>query len=1171
MYIKTIIIQGFKTYKDRTVIDSLSPHSNAIVGKNGSGKSNFFAAIRFVLSDAYTQMSREERQGLIHEGSGTIMSAYVEVVFDNTDRRFPIESDEVSIRRTIGLKKDDYSIDHKSAQRLDIMNLLESAGFSRSNPYYIVPQGRVTALTNAKDKERLELLKQVAGAVVFEEKHKQSVKEMSQSDAQKDKIDEMLGFIDERLQDLSVEKLQLKQYQELDRDKKVYEYTLYNQEIGDLQGQIEEIESQHMQEVDGSNEYSDELDKSDDTAMQVEEILVELTSKLNALQVDKQQQQLDLNAQLEQFAQQQVLVANKKGQETNQRELLATVQQEITAAGEAIEATNGAITALETSRKKLQDELAIVTVQHKEVYLKQSRMSRFKDKKQRDDWLKNSIESMQEKVSQHERELAKLQSQEASLAKSIGKLDLQIDTLNARITQDDQQELELGSKIADLKNQYLQLIDQRKNLWRDEAKQHSIIESSEEELKKANSHVNETMDGNQSQGLDAVKRITEKLGLVGVYGPLGELIEVNPKYKIAAEVVAGNSLFNIVVDNDKTASIIMDELIREKSGRVTFIPLNRLPTRTYAYPERSDCIPLIKKISYDDTFEPIIKQIYGSVVVTVSLEVGSLVSKQYKLSAITLDGDKIDARGVLFGGYREHRRLRLDSLIVQQRRKSELKEARQELHEITRKIERVNGEITALNSSMKNLQIQYDSHYKELLAIELESLKNRKLSLRHEAANLQLSIESNSRILNQYNQQNENYKAELQEEFQQEISTDRLEQLKQQLLAHNKDLEAVIVELNAKKLQLVELDSMLNDTLIPRQQNLASDVAQLNLQNMEVEQLNKLKKSIEQTELKIADNVKEHDSLTKQIESKQKLFNKIQDIKRSLIKKLSGNSKLLEKNITKKALLLTRRDDMQKKIRDLGILPGEAFEDSITNDADVLIKKLNAVNKKLLKYNHINKKAIEQYLNFSKQQSDLINRRKELDNSKQSIENLIQVLQERKGNAINRTFEELSTGFSEIFEKLVPSGQGKLVLQKPSSFDSQTLTQLDSSEDQIDKYTGISIEVSFNSKSDEQQKIEQLSGGQKSLCAIALILAIQKIDPGPFYLFDEVDSNLDAQYRTSVASLIAEMSRKSQFICTSFKPEILQVADKFYGIEYNNKISRVEEIDKEEAMLFVGS
>ncbi|KAG8984823.1 Structural maintenance of chromosomes protein 3, partial [Tulasnella sp. 427] len=130
MYIKTLTIHGFKSYRDQVAIEPFSPGHNVVVGRNGSGKSNFFAAIRFVLSDAYTAMTREERQALLHEGVSvaTTLSAYVEIVFDNSDSRFPTGKDEVVLRRTIGLKKDEYSLDKKSVQKADVMNLLESAG-----------------------------------------------------------------------------------------------------------------------------------------------------------------------------------------------------------------------------------------------------------------------------------------------------------------------------------------------------------------------------------------------------------------------------------------------------------------------------------------------------------------------------------------------------------------------------------------------------------------------------------------------------------------------------------------------------------------------------------------------------------------------------------------------------------------------------------------------------------------------------------------------------------------------------------------------------------------------------------------------------------------------------------------------------------------------------------
>ena len=139
------------------------------------------------------------------------MSAYVEIIFDNSDDRFPTGKPELILRRTIGLKKDEYSLDRKNATKTDVMNLLESAGFSRSNPYYIVPQGRVTTLTNMKDAERLNLLKEVAGTQVYEARRTESLKIMTDTENKRVKIDELLDYIRDRLAELEEEKEELHQ------------------------------------------------------------------------------------------------------------------------------------------------------------------------------------------------------------------------------------------------------------------------------------------------------------------------------------------------------------------------------------------------------------------------------------------------------------------------------------------------------------------------------------------------------------------------------------------------------------------------------------------------------------------------------------------------------------------------------------------------------------------------------------------------------------------------------------------------------------------------------------------------------------------------------------------------------------------------------------------------
>jgi structural maintenance of chromosome 3 (chondroitin sulfate proteoglycan 6) len=229
------------------------------------------------------------------------------------------------------------------------------------------------------------------------------------------------------------------------------------------------------------------------------------------------------------------------------------------------------------------------------------------------------------------------------------------------------------------------------------------------------------------------------------------------------------------------------------------------------------------------------------------------------------------------------------------------------------------------------------------------------------------------------------------------------------------------------------------------------------------------------------------------------------------------------------------------------------------------------VNEVLKKYTHVNKKAFEQYNNFTKQRDTLTDRREELDTSQKSIRELIDVLDQRKDEAIERTFKQVSKEFANVFAKLVPAGRGRLVIQRKS--DRQVREEGDESaeeqHDGVENYTGVGIAVSFNSKHDEQQRIQQLSGGQKSLCALALVFSIQQCDPAPFYLFDEIDANLDAQYRTAVAKLLEEISESGQFICTTFRPEMVQVAEKCYGVSYNNKTSSIDVVDREAALEFV--
>ncbi|KAF1798234.1 P-loop containing nucleoside triphosphate hydrolase protein [Mucor lusitanicus] len=280
---------------------------------------------------------------------------------------------------------------------------------------------------------------------------------------------------------------------------------------------------------------------------------------------------------------------------------------------------------------------------------------------------------------------------------------------------------------------------------------------------------------------------------------------------------------------------------------------------------------------------------------------------------------------------------------------------------------------------------------------------------------------------------------------------------------------------------------------------------------------------------------------------------------------MSNEEKRLEENLLKRSLLQQKKEECNAIIRDLGFLPDEAFEKYNNYKLEKLLRRLHRANEKLKKFSHVNKKASEQYGRFTKQREQLKARKTELDKTHESIGTLIDSLDRRKNEAIERTFHNVAGNFAKIFELLVPAGKGELVMRS----DTQDMDVDGASSSSVDRYIGVSIKVSFNSKSDEGMIMQQLSGGQKSLVALALIFAIQRCDPAPFYLFDEIDANLDAQYRTAVADIIHKMSENAQFITTTFRPELLANADKFYGVTFYGKVSRIHAILKENALGFV--
>jgi len=289
-------------------------------------------------------------------------------------------------------------------------------------------------------------------------------------------------------------------------------------------------------------------------------------------------------------------------------------------------------------------------------------------------------------------------------------------------------------------------------------------------------------------------------------------------------------------------------------------------------------------------------------------------------------------------------------------------------------------------------------------------------------------------------------------------------------------------------------------------------------------------------------------------------------------------------------MTVSKRELYMRKIQELGSLPPPSeLANFSTLSISALMRDLDKVNKKLKKYSHVNKKAYDQFVNFSEQREALLKRKEELDQGADKVKELIESLDRQKDEAINRTFRGVSVHFKDVFKELVPAGSGQLTMKTALDEGDETddevesdLSQdseakggnaIDPSNPDVSLYRGIGIKVRFSDVG-ENYLMSQLSGGQKALVAMALIFAIQRCDPAPFYLFDELDQALDSTYRKAVATLIerqANSEDNTQFIVSTFRPELVAIANRCYGISHQNKVSSIHHLSKKDALHFVAN
>ncbi|CAF3556883.1 unnamed protein product [Rotaria sp. Silwood1] len=827
----------------------------------------------------------------------------------------------------------------------------------------------------------------------------------------------------------------------------------------------------------------------------------------------------------------------------------------------------------------------------KELYAKRGRGNQFTSKEDRDKWIRIELKSLTKAIHDKREQMERL------------KKDLQDDTIKSHeieeqlrqiVDNENEQRTHMDNvniRVRDLRQKKSDIATQKTELARKETQLHIQISQTRDELRKYQDTLRSIINKGAALGTEGLQRLLRQFAdenrnqdiINGYHGTLIENLECDPTFYTAVEVIAGNRLNYHIVDSDIIATRLVKEFNSARQrGEIHFLPLNVLDIQNNNLPKISGASPLIDQLQWIPKAEKAVRHVFNRIMLCEDFNSATRTARQYDVDCVTLDGDQVQRKGALTGGYIDKKVSRL-----------ELQHSIKQLSTILNKYEQ---EYKIIRNEIMNIDNEYNNIMAELQREDMKSKKNwdNYEQMKSDAKYLQSELDrivthrpGKERQLNTLIATIEQFCAK-EESLQSEVGSDLVSQLtvdeQTTIDKLNDTIEQITQELKEIIQKRVELESTKTKLEHQIANNYRKNRNQINtdLERMHIENARSVIEDLEREYTILSDKLNEHEkqtdaidriinNLDKELKNKQKELEQLKNSNKDIDEHINEEKRNTDKYEVKLRNAQNKLDESTKRQNDIGVPP-----DGLDKYKDIPIKQLqhdlDRAIIELKKYAHVNKKALDQFLQFSDERDKLTNRKAEIDEAHRHIVDLIESLDNKRFETIQFTFKQVSLYFTEVFKRLVPEGTAHLVIKKGDNedFDSEQVSlQSPGQQMSVDDFTGVGIKVSFNGRTNEMRDMQQLSGGQKSLVALALIFAIQKCDPAPFYLFDEIDQALDPQYRNAVAEMINELSQKAQFIITTFGPDLLKYGDKFYGITYRNKVSQIRSVTQEEALEFV--
>ncbi|MFQ6752551.1 MAG: chromosome segregation protein SMC [Clostridia bacterium] len=1194
---KEIEMTGFKSFADTTHIN-FDGGITGIVGPNGCGKSNVSDAIRWVLGEQSSKALRgKSMQDVIFAGTEKrkkLSFCEVSLIFDNTNKWFNVEYDEVVLTRKLYRSgESEYMINRKPCRLKDIRDILYDSGIGKDG-YSIIGQGRVEEIIQSKPEERRSIFEEAAGIAKYKARKVETENRLVHVRDNLSRATDILTEVERRLGPLKRQSEDAKKYLEYRDQLKNLEINAYIYQYDHAAQTKEEINTKLAGYRDNLNILTNSIeteqakyDKALNEINQLDRRASELHEKVltNTVALEKKQsdsrilyeqtrhlkEQLDrlssqLNAYEMDYNQRSTLIDNAKALREKETKSLAQLNRDAQQIADEYMKLIDELTKNEGEKEENQRN--IIDNLSKLTDIKTNLASYIAKR----DTMQENLKTDKEKLEILNTQLAEIKTVCDELSKAVenlsqkkNKLELEQSKLNAEI-------LELNDKVEEKSNEI-----------------YALKTSISNDTNRMNILSNMQMDYEGYQY--AVKRLMQESKKnptisKAIKGVVANIISVDSKYQTAIEIALGGSIQNIVTQDEDDAKVLINYLKDNHSGRATFLPISavkarRLSPNDMKFLTSKGCFGIASDlVKVDSQYKSVIDSLLGSTVVCDNYDnaVNLAKSSNYAFRIVTLDGEVFSPQGSLSGGSKKSN----DSSLLGKEneiknlkanieaRTKELDSASRDYDVILAKLTNAKANIAGINSELQSVNSEYYTNNTKMENVKQNSqnIEEDIFSVKSQMTVAQAVIDELTKKINsidqiemdynatqakvgEFNENNKNVYEEL--KSKREVYQERLTSVKVMIASTEEKIRALDkdIENNLTQLELTEKSIAQLKTEISGQQKLYDEAISLNKSAEDENGVGEIRKELDDLNNKLAQFDEFKQSLMSELkeldDKKSTISNDIAKMNNKIFQEETRLQKVdIEIETMQERIFeeyeLTYNDCLKFKDQ------GEEFD---IKDTMIQISRIKS---QITALGYVNINAIEEYKTEGARYEEMNAQIEDLRKAEEDAVRIIKDLSAEMLEQFNAEFVKIQENFTKVFKELFGGGNARLELL-PSD------DPLTAGVDIIAQPPGKAV-----------SNITLLSGGEKTMTAIAILFAILKLKPMPFCFLDEIEAALDDANIDRYANYLKRFSNDTQFIVITHRKPTMEVVDSLYGVTMEEKgVSKIVSVKLAEAVKAVNA